>query len=230
MSIIDAAQRHVAQHFVKQESKFNLQARAAYLALAPASVLVGTLEVAAGTLNAATTILTGGDYKSYKSTMAHFAKSELIFLGSYKSLLKTLNLKAITPQQGDLSFLANERAREVMSEKNFAGLDALRSFAIEQVRSDNVASREFTSRLSFAVLAVASLITAFVCNLIGGIAAVASFAFLGKVDAVNAVACVFLDKAAKHGSCGLAEGVMKMINPRAGEPQTLIDKVTHIIT
>ncbi len=212
--IADALDTMVREN--KSFLKTHLVARFGYLGLASWSFITRILDTAYGVILSPGAIITGGAYTPlFKRTMAHLDSACKMFPRSYFFLLKTLNPHAEfieekpgaetprIPLKGDgfIAQFVQEKLKEVadrLSEKD-------RSFF----------NRHVTSRLTYLLLLSAMPVVRLADTLIGLIAALASFAMLGKCASCNHLAFRALRPTALIKDT--IYYTVKVINPWAGK-------------
>ncbi len=167
--------------------KSQVLTRVAYLSLAFLNIITGSVNATAGVLTGSLNILTAGKKHSlHKITLAQLCNTRLTLSLFYLNGLRVLNPHArlcnyIPKNSLELSFDGNGL---------FAGRvnTLIQDLSAQCNTSKNFLKKQVISRLTYVLLAVASLVTRAVDAVIGIIAAVFSILTLGKFNTINTIA------------------------------------------
>jgi hypothetical protein len=181
--------------------KKNIAARAAHLGLVPLSLVMNTLDTLVGIGSGIGVVLIGGaEPESLKFALDHLDSSRKILVRPFSNLVKTINPEAIfSDDYANLPYIYRFIANNCDPNPPFISGDGdgfvtdfikseLRPLAIDCCNSDNFLERHVASRLTFALLAIACLVTRAVDGLICIPAAVASLLTAGKFVSLNNLA------------------------------------------
>lgn len=173
--------------------KKQIYSRGANLALAPTLFMTGAVDAIIGVGAGIATVCTLGMCRPVsKLAFDHLATTRYLMALPYQSLLHVINPNAQFPKRTSILDEGNGKGPWIGSEGN--GFvhdsihDSLRRSAEKRYESENFLHRQVTSRLTYALLAIASVITRVTDAIIGLRAAVFSMLTLGKVDSLNNVA------------------------------------------
>lgn len=177
----------------------HIAARGLSCLLIPGSFVTHAISTIAGLGAAAVAAVTGGHCKPAAKAFSHLNQSQDLLANPYKHLLRTINPQALTGAKR--RFFHDTIARTV------------EGFAAKLSRANFWPIAHGASRLAYAVLAVAYLVTSVADGLIGVAAASVSLAFLGRWEAANAMAYSHLQ--ATSVIRNIAYCTIKIINPHA---------------
>lgn len=168
---------HVRDNWVNSDQanfcEKQILARGACLGLAPLSFVTHAIDTVIGVGSGTVVLLTGGTHEDITIFASnHLRASKRLLASPYANLLLTLNPKA-SFGSGDEGFVAN-----------FV-IHSLKEIAKDCRGSDNLLISHVASRLSYAVLAISSLVARAVDGVIGVIAALFSFLTVGKFEPLN---------------------------------------------
>lgn len=203
--------------------KSQVLARAGFLASIPSSTITSAVNMIVGVGAGFATIVTGGKCSSsFRLAMDSLDNSQKTVSVLYMNFLKTLNpqarfvnhSKAFITADGD-GFITNQIST------------ALKALALNYLSSENVFKRHIASRLTYALLAISSVVTRVADGIIGSVAAVLSLLTLGKVESMNNLAYRGLQIP------GIIKDLFycaaKIINPWTGNQQLFIQQYPSTI-
>lgn len=191
--------------------KKHVLARAAHLALVPASFITSAVDTIIGLGVGIGVICTLGKHEStFKITRNHLFSSNRLFVRPYVNLLQTINPEANFSGSNGRSMISAEGVGFL---SDFS-LNLLMNIARDCYNSDNFLKRHVFSRLTYVLLAVACLVTRAVDGIIGIPVAGLSILTGGKFESLNNLAYRTLQ------ATGIIEDLfcctIRFINPLAG--------------
>ncbi len=155
------------------------------LTITPFSTIIRVMDIIVGVFAGFVSIANSGKKKAiFKLAMNHLDSSRKIVVSPYRYLLKTLNLSA------EISYLYKSDWKKFYISAKGDGLIThnVSKFLEKKARSYYKSDRHFATRLTYALLALSSIITRVVDGIIGIIAAAFSFLTYGKVVTINNIA------------------------------------------
>lgn len=217
---IDPWQKYVSNHFVTNTeadcTKKELLSRACYLGLAPTAAIISIVDTAIGAVSGVATIATGSCCREvYEFTFQHLRSSRQLLASPYRNLLKTFNPEAVINEKIETENSSGVKSMVVANGFITHEVQSyLKKMARNYYQSDDGLEKHVASRLTYFVLAIASIITRVVDGIIGILAAIASFVILGSYEPLNNLAYRGLQ------TTGLIEDLffctIKILYPRAG--------------
>jgi len=198
-------QRYVSTEWVASKNttfiKKNILSRLAHLGLVPLSIITCALDTIIGLGTGLGSIAIGGTNRElFQFAHKHLEASGAMAPISYLNILRTLNPEA------NISYDEKSKTNLVLEDYGIIKLKhpivsasgngfithyahiSLKNLARSCYRSDNVFHRHISSRLTFGLLAIASVITRAVDAAIGTIAGMFSLVTFGKILWVNNLA------------------------------------------
>jgi hypothetical protein len=179
--------KYVEENWVQSDEttflKKQVFARGAHLALVPASFITSAADAIIGLGAAIGTVCTVGKHQpTYKFAMTHLYNLDKLFVNPYVNFLRAVNPEAL--------FSAGRKSTAAINANGdgfLTGLmiDKLKDAARTYYNSDNFLKRHVASRLTYALLAVACLVTRAVDAVIGILAATFSILTFGKFESLN---------------------------------------------
>jgi hypothetical protein len=206
-------------------AKRHLLARGAYLALTPLSFVTNAIDAVVGIGAGVGAILTvGKSDKIYRVALEHLQGAQQILALSFTNLLHTINPQArfSRPENDPGQWVHGVCIRRPRATIGVEGNGFISNFFISRLRKtgsscyryDGFLMRHIASRLTYALLAIACLITRTVDGIIGVLAAVLSLVTVGKFESLNNLAYRALQ--APGIIHDLFYCTIKFINPWAG--------------
>lgn len=193
-TLIDPAQDYVRNNLSNRINSFDgkeievtffkreILARGAHLGLTPANALIKTVDTFVGLIGSVGVILTLGRHEdTLNFSDRHLVNCKTIVSQSYSHLLKFINPHASCDnwesyvKEGRHGYLTNYT-------------HPIRRFAKESVKSENFFKRNISSRLGFAALAVACVVTRVADAILSVITMALSLVTVGLFKKVNNVA------------------------------------------
>lgn len=195
----------------------HILARGGYLLLAPTSVITSALDIIVGLGAGIGAICTLGMHQpTLKVARYHLTSANQLAPRLYANLLRMIRPNARV-NAGDFPE-GDQETKDILKGKDgylaAKVITPFRAFAKECYSSDNFLKRHVASRLTYALLAVACLVTRAVDGVIGIVAALFSLATLGQFRKLNIIAYRGLQ--APGIISDLFYCVVKVINPYAG--------------
>lgn len=191
------AEHYVASSWVQSDEttflKKHVLARGAHLLLTPASFITSAVDTIIGLGAGIGAICTLGKHQStVKVAFNHLSGSNKLFVRPYVNFLQTINPEA--KFSGDAANQPFGLAKQAMISGDGDGflsdlvINPLKNIARSCYNSDNFLKRHVASRLTYALLAVACLVTRAVDGIIGIPAAGLSILTGGKFESLNNLA------------------------------------------
>ncbi len=229
-TLVEPAASYIDDNWVGSENtnflKKQVLARGGNLVLTPWSATINVADTIIGISAGCASIATVGKHKStYDFALLHLDSSRKVLVRPYTRLLKTINPQAPftrAPRRNErwMTVLMDSNTSDPLINGDGDGFithyvwEALRNKAHDFYNSSNWGKRHIASRLTYALLAIASLVTRAVDGIIGVIAAGVSFLTLGKIESINNLAYRALQ------APGIVKDLfyctIKFINPWAG--------------
>lgn len=168
--------------------KKQIGGRFCYLALTPFSAITSIADTVIGIGAGIGTIATlGTNPKIFNTSISYISSSRYIIAKPYINILRTINPNAkffeFDPDKQKSSISPTDDGLLTGEVQRFLELKAL-----DASTSNNFLKRHVISRLTYALLAISSIVTRYVDGIIGVSAAVLSIAFLGTVEPLNNLA------------------------------------------
>jgi hypothetical protein len=180
------ARKFVEDNWVRSKEttflKKQVFARGVHLVLVPASLITSAVDAIIGVGAGIGAICTAGKHtQTYKFAMNHLCNLDRVFVNPYVNFLRAVNPEA------QFSTDKNNVAISSMGDGFLSDLISvkLKNYARHCYNSDNFLKRHVASRLTYAVLAVACLVTRAVDSVIGILAAIFSVFTFGKFESLN---------------------------------------------
>lgn len=186
-SSIGPVKDYVAKNWVSSEEtsfvKKQVLARGAYLILAPASLVTSAVDAIIGVGAGIGAICALGKHKpTCQFTIKHLHSSDRMIAEPYVNLLKALNPDfELTEGRSLIGAMGHGFTSHFIREP-------LKEVARSCYDSDSLLKRHVASRLTYALLAIASVVTRAVDGVIGVPAAALSLLTLGKFESLNHLA------------------------------------------
>lgn len=225
------AENYIEENWVHSNDtnffKKQVGARVGHLALTPWSAVTSVADTIVGFGAGLAAIATQGKHKpTFKFAIEHLDSSKKIIVRPYVNLLKTLNPEAkFSGSISNAPYVHRYMAYVTGQKDAFITGDGdgfitsyvsefLKDVARSCYNSDSFLKRHIASRLTYALLAVSSVITRLADGIIGVVAATLSFITLGKEESINNLAYRALQ------APGIVNDIfyctIKLINPWAG--------------
>ncbi len=189
-------------------------ARGVRLVLTPASLITCALDTIIGFGTGVVALLKHGtDEKMNKLAFSHFSKTNLLLSSPYRHLLGIINPEAEFPlrcQTRGIAVEGNGFISDIVSRP-------LKTLAEDFRSSKNFVSKHVASRLTYALLGIASIVTKLFDLVIGIPAAALSLVTLGKFGTLNNLAFRSLQVTGIVGDLFFA--TIKIVNPDAVIPE-----------
>jgi|694.fasta_scaffold16970_4 hypothetical protein len=208
-STIYPSEKYIVENFTSQKNtsylKREVLARGAYLALIPTFLTTYALDILIGLGSCLVTFSTLGTHMpSYRATHNHLMGSTQLLNNSYFLFLRMVNPMSKVPT-AERDGVIHDSVRQFLQSK-----------ASEFRSSDNYLKKEVASRLTYALLALASIVTRAVDGVVGILVATFSISTFGAFDWANGFACKALTPS------GIIYDIvwcaLKVLNPEAGDP------------
>jgi hypothetical protein len=189
--------------------KANILSRSLHLILTPISFITNSIDVIIGFGAGIGAICTLGKHEpTFTVAVTHLDNAKNLALGPYKNILRTINPNIIFSKNPDVY------GEGFLSDFIIATLSPI---AADFSDSDNFLKRHVASRLTYALLAIACLVTRVVDGIISIPAAALSILTIGQFASINSLAYRTLQAPAIISD--LFYYLISFINPWAGTEQ-----------
>jgi hypothetical protein len=188
VNMLTSAQGYVANTLAGDHASFKskqIYARASFVGFIPASIAAISIETVLGMLLGVGSVITIGKHSDvYKTSKFHLKCSNILISLPYYNFLCAINPTAelTTTKKGQDAVVKKQGLITESTRKAF------KNFAKGNAQSTNWFPKQVTSRLTYATLLVACVVTRAVDGVIGLGAAAASILLLGTSKTLNTVA------------------------------------------